>query len=277
MLNLKTDPRFDERWLQKHIADDPSILGLGDVALRDREKIQDSGGRLDILLEDQNDESRYEVEIQLGATDETHIIRTIEYWDNERKKYPQYNHTAVIVAEEITGRFFNVINLFNGVVPIKAIKVTAVELPSGEVSVLFTKILDTVILGYEDEREELTDRNYWETKGTKEKVALADKIRDIAKAFEPGVELNYTKFYIGFQVGMKTCNFATIKIRKKGILLRIALPKTEEMDQVVEGAGFDPEDYRPPNGYHRVLSADEIRENETPLRELLLRAYRHRS
>jgi len=41
---------------------------------------------------------RYEVEIQLGATDESHIIRTIEYWDIERKRYPQYEHTAVIVA-----------------------------------------------------------------------------------------------------------------------------------------------------------------------------------
>ncbi len=37
-------------------------------------------GRLDLLLQDAN-QRRYEVEIQLGATDESHIIRTIEYWD----------------------------------------------------------------------------------------------------------------------------------------------------------------------------------------------------
>ena len=49
---------------------------------------------------------------QLGKTDESHIIRTIEYWDIERKRYPQYDHTAVIVAEEITSRFLNVIGLF---------------------------------------------------------------------------------------------------------------------------------------------------------------------
>jgi len=44
----------------------------------------------------------YEIEIQLGSTDESHIIRTIEYWDIERKRYPQYDHTAVIIAEDIT-------------------------------------------------------------------------------------------------------------------------------------------------------------------------------
>ena len=58
--------------------------------------------------------TRYEVELQC-ATDETHIIRTIEYWDIERRRFPEYDHVAVIVVEEITARFFNVIGLFNGV------------------------------------------------------------------------------------------------------------------------------------------------------------------
>jgi len=33
--------------------------------------------------------TRYHVELQLGATDESHIIRTIEYWDTERRRWPQ--------------------------------------------------------------------------------------------------------------------------------------------------------------------------------------------
>ena len=59
------------------------------------------------MLQDADGIERYEVEIQLGATDESHIIRTIEYWDIERKRYPQYNHTAIIIAEDITSRFLN--------------------------------------------------------------------------------------------------------------------------------------------------------------------------
>jgi hypothetical protein len=37
-----------------------------------------AAGRLDLLLQDSETNRRYEIEIQLGATDETHIIRTIE-------------------------------------------------------------------------------------------------------------------------------------------------------------------------------------------------------
>jgi hypothetical protein len=71
--------------------------------------------------------------LQLGATDESHIIRTIENWDYERRRYPQYDHGAVIVAEYITSRFLNVIALFNGFIQIIAIQLRALELVSGEV------------------------------------------------------------------------------------------------------------------------------------------------
>ena len=30
----------------------------------------------------------YEVEVMLGETDPSHIIRCIEYWDIEKRKYP---------------------------------------------------------------------------------------------------------------------------------------------------------------------------------------------
>jgi hypothetical protein len=117
-LSIRSHPELSERWVQERIAEDPSILGLGDVILKDKERIQSGAGRLDLLLQEADANRRYEVEIQLGRTDESHIIRTIEYWDIERKRYPQYEHTAVIVAEEITSRFLNVIGLFNGTIPL---------------------------------------------------------------------------------------------------------------------------------------------------------------
>jgi hypothetical protein len=119
---LKLHPELNERWVQELIASDPSILGLGELALRDRERMQPRAGRLDLLLQDLDTKRRYEVEIQLGATDEAHIIRTIEYWDIERKRYPQYDHCAVLVAEDITSRFLNVVALFNGMIPLIALQ-----------------------------------------------------------------------------------------------------------------------------------------------------------
>lgn len=164
-INLKTHPKFTERWLQDVIAADPSILGIGDVVLKDKERIQARAGRLDLLLQDTEGHGRYEVEIQLGDTDESHLIRTIEYWDIERKRYPQYEHTAVIIAENITSRFLNVISLFNGFIPLMALQVTAIETAEG-VGLHFTKVLDTVRLGLVDEDEtvaEAADRAYWES------------------------------------------------------------------------------------------------------------------
>lgn len=87
---LKSHPELDERWVQERIAEDPSLLGLGNLVLKDKERIQPRAGRLDLLLQDQDSGKRWEVEVQLGKTDEAHIIRTIEYWDIERKRYPQY-------------------------------------------------------------------------------------------------------------------------------------------------------------------------------------------
>jgi hypothetical protein len=68
---------FDEFWLQDQIAENPACLQLGELELVSRERRQLGGGRLDILLTDPEDESMYEVEVMLGETDESHIVRTI--------------------------------------------------------------------------------------------------------------------------------------------------------------------------------------------------------
>jgi hypothetical protein len=135
-----------EKQIQDQIAEDPWMLGLGELELRDKERIHARAGRLDLLLQDPETLKRYEVELQLGATDESHIIRTIEYWDIERKRYPQYEHTAVIIAEDITSRFLNVIQLFNGNIPLIALKMTAYKVGDA-VALTFVKVLDEIAYG----------------------------------------------------------------------------------------------------------------------------------
>ena len=39
-ISLKQNSEFNEKWVQDRIADDPSILGLGDLVLRDKERVQ---------------------------------------------------------------------------------------------------------------------------------------------------------------------------------------------------------------------------------------------
>src|ERR1044071_1119732 len=167
---LMNHPEYREIWVQQRIAEDPSILGLGDLILKDKERIQPRGGRLDLLLQDAESSTRYEVEVMLGSTDESHIIRTIEYWDVEKKRYPQYDHYAVLVAEDITSRFLNVIGLFNGFIPLIALQMSALKF-GDQISLIFTKVFDAVSLGMPEEDEEVqavTDRSYWEERSSKE-------------------------------------------------------------------------------------------------------------
>ena len=90
----------------------------------------------------------YEVEVMLGETDETHIIRTIEYWDNEKRKWPQRQHFAVLVAETITRRFLMSYKCVSHAIPIIAIQSNIVE-ANGQRMLTFSKILDT----YEEPEE----------------------------------------------------------------------------------------------------------------------------
>ena len=132
---------MDEYWLQDYIWNNPSCLGLGDLEPIAKEKRQTSGGRLDILMKG-SDEELYEIEVMLGETNETHIIRTIEYWDIEKKKRPKRQHTAVLVAERINTRFYNVINLLSHSVPIIGIQSNLYK-NNNSVSLVFTKIIDS--------------------------------------------------------------------------------------------------------------------------------------
>ena len=77
-----------EKWLQDQIQKDTSILGLGELDIIGKEHKQASGGRIDFLMYDDEADLFYEIEIMLGTLDESHIIRTIEYWDIEKQRRP---------------------------------------------------------------------------------------------------------------------------------------------------------------------------------------------
>lgn len=277
-LFLKGHPEFTEKWLQDRIADDSSLLGLGDLILKDRERIQVKAGRLDLLFQDADANHRYEVEIQLGATDESHIIRTIEYWDTERKRYPQYEHTAVIVAEDITSRFLNVINLFNGTIPLVALQLNALKI-GDNVSLVFTKVLDELQLGLVGEDEEIqavTDRSYWERRASKKTLAMTDSLFSALKELDRDLDLKYNKFYIGLAKDGRPSTFVLFRPKKEFLRLEVSLEKTAELDAKLEEAGLDVMEYDRKWGKYRIrLTQQEFTKHEILLRELLKRAYQY--
>lgn len=253
-----------------------SILGLGDVVLKDRERIQPRAGRLDLLLQDVDSNRRYEVEIQLGASNESHIIRTIEYWDIERKRYPQYDHTAVIVAEDITSRFLNVIGLFNGMIPLIAIQMRALRV-GNKVGLVFTTVLDQLSLGLVDDDEEVqvpTDRAYWESRSSKKILAMADQLLEMARKHDPDFDLKYNKLYIVLAKNGLPCNFIMLRPKKGFIRLDLRLEKTVETSDRLEGAGLDVMEYNSRRGRYRIrLQPGDIEKNKEILAEIIAEAY----
>jgi len=276
MISIRNHEELNELWVQDRIAEDPTILGLGDIVLKDRERIQPRAGRLDLLLQDAESSRRFEVEIQLGGTDESHIIRTIEYWDIERKRYPQYDHVAVIIAEDITSRFLNVISLFNGAIPLVAIQMRALR--SGkQIGLVFTTVLDLRPLGLVDEDEEAqepTDRSYWESRGSKKTVAMADQLLEIAKIHDPTLELKYNKFYIGLAKNGQPCNFVVFRPKKGFLRFEARLKSSPETQERLEAAGLDVMDYNGRWGYYRIrLQPADIDKHKEILTQVIAEAY----
>jgi hypothetical protein len=98
----------------------------------------------------------------LGPTDESHITRTLEYWDIERRRHPGYDHCAVLISEDITTRFLNVIALFAGTISFIAIQLSAMQV-GDQIGLHFVKVLDRLGLRTDDEEDETTsaaDRTY---------------------------------------------------------------------------------------------------------------------
>jgi hypothetical protein len=264
---------LNEAWLQQQIAADPSLLGLGELTVFQREKIQPTGGRIDFIMSDAPNETRYEIEIMLGATDPSHIIRTIEYWDMERQRAPIIEHRAVIVAEEITSRFYNVIRLLNRAVPLIAIQLSAFQF-GDEVVLQFVRVLDTYEFGGEEEEEsgpaELVDRAYWEKRTRPEALATIDAIVALISGIgsEPKVTYNRTHVVVGTS-GYNFCWFFPRKIATHcPVRFKVSPERRAALMTKLEEAGLEAEN-RGQTAIQIFLKPEQIKQHSDILVELL--------
>lgn len=257
------DCKINEKMVQDFIAKNPKVLGIDDsIELITKEKYQ-GVGYLDLLFEseDEEDPRRYEVEIQLGKTNPSHIIRTIEYWDNENKSRPKLKHIAVLIAEEITGRFYNVISLFNSVIPIIVIQMSAYKEENGNIGLVFNKVLD-LSDNEEDEDNDafVTDRTYWENKSTKKMIELMDELYVELNVNYHNVELKYNKHYIGLTQEGNTKNYFSFIPKKNFIKLRIKSKQNDDIENEFNSLGFNVYYNNRPGAKHYVVSLKSMDE-----------------
>ncbi len=264
------DLGFDERWLQDRVNEDPSLLGLGDLVVITREHTQPTGGRIDFLMYDPEEEARYEIEVMLGRLDETHIIRTLEYWDIERKRFPSLQHRAVIVAEEITNRFFNIISLLNQAVPLIAIQLSAFEL-DGKIVLHFTTVLDLPEPESDEQGlgSEKVDRLYWEKRSNPVSLRIVDRLLSMIPSTSGAARVTYNKYHIA--VGTTGQNFLWLHPRKNAshvhMHLKLDGAARATLLEKLEAAGI----YSGARGKEiKVrLSANELSDQEPLVKEVL--------
>ena len=219
---------FDEYWLQDRIYDNPSILGLGNLVQISKEKKQSSGGKLDILLKDPQDNSMYEVEVMLGETDPSHIIRSIEYWDIEKRKYPQRQHFSVLIAESFNRRYFNVIQILSLNIPMIAIQVDLLETESDYI-LNFNKLLDIYEEREEEEVTEPANESSWNENANWTLEAAKELLKIIS---DTNVSLGYTQSYIKLTKNGKGVYSLSKKAEPKSYF--VFREKDEEMVEAIK-------------------------------------------
>ncbi len=271
-LSLKSHPDFQEAWIHNQIVNDTALLGLGELDLIQRERPQYSGGRLDILLADTEQNVRYEVEVMLGATDPSHIIRCIEYWDVERRMYPAYDHVAVIVAEEVTTRFLNVMGLLAGSIPLIAIQLNALKV-NESILLDFVKVLDQRALREDDTiengGEEDVDRSWWESKKGADKVQVCDRLLTLVQEeTETTYELRFRKGRISISPTSSFFHVVACYPKLKFVRTNIKISDTKPWITRLEEVGLDADS--PREGRLRLrLTLANVDKHEGVLRELL--------
>jgi hypothetical protein len=152
--------------------------------------------------------------------------------DVERKRYSQYDHCAVIIAEDITTRFLNVIGLFNNAIPIIAIQLRALKV--GEQLILhFTKVLDLIEPPAPPDEEgpgpDVT-REDWEKRASKDTLAVADECLATLQEIDPGIRLTYRKFFVGLSLRDHPNNFVYFVPKKQFAKANVRIAQATQRD-----------------------------------------------
>lgn len=206
----------DERWLQDWICDDPSRLGLGNITIKEKELRQyvGKGGRLDILAYNAGIDTFYEIEIMLGECDSDHGFRVLDYWARERLKKPDSKHVAVLVAEDLSGRYKTLLETLPQYLPFIAIELKTLLIKSDPpigttFSVIFSQP-DELIVKSVDEPDDgkeslsLNDEESWTNSRGADFVNLTKEMHKIVNEKIGTSKLDFSaKSYISLKKGSR--------------------------------------------------------------------------
>jgi hypothetical protein len=129
--HLKNNPAVGEAWIQDCIAADPEILGLGALSVIQRESF--GNGLEQLVVTRPGSAKSYSLLVQCGSTDEVQLVRAIESWSKASAA------TAVLVSEEISARYLDLMTTLRGSGRLAAIQMQAMKV-GGQMTVIFTNV-----------------------------------------------------------------------------------------------------------------------------------------
>lgn len=207
----------DEAWLQKWITERPSRLGLGDIIIKRCElsHYKNKGGRLDILAYRGDLDTYYEIELMLGECDASHGFRTLDYWARERLRNPNARHIAVLVAEDLSGRYKSIIETLPQFLPFIGIEIKVLKLNHPEeIATIETAIVaqpDDLIIDSGDEpgrgdtlESSPRDREWWEARAGSSFLSTVDVIAKYCNENVGPSRIDYTaQSYVSLKKGRR--------------------------------------------------------------------------
>ena len=204
-----SDLGYSEKWLQTQVANDPGILGLGDLRVIGAEKRQDFGRRIDLVLRDHAGQRRYIVELMRGEADDSHVMRCLAYYTEEKTRAPKIDYCAVLVAEGFPQPLLRVIQELEKNVPCIAIQLQGLRV-AGHLVLSFVNRLDARTLMDQDESVDPTGSNAGEGKAnfSQEIEDVVRKLFGLVRESSPAsLQLNHKKRYVGLANSGVPCNF----------------------------------------------------------------------
>jgi hypothetical protein len=101
-ISTLTDLDRDEAWLQGWFREQPTRLGLGDLAA---ESNDEPVSEPDATFMATHEDRCFSVDVQLGELDPSHGFAVLDAWARNRARKPDQDHVAVLVTETVGDRY----------------------------------------------------------------------------------------------------------------------------------------------------------------------------
>lgn len=201
-----------------------------------------------------------------------------EYWDLERRRYPAYEHVAVIIAEDITTRFLNVMAMMSGSIPMVAIQINALQVHE-HVVLDFVQVLDLTELRSDDTDNDgggggTVERPYWDAKAGQQLMGVCDDLLAMVNEFASAPqEFNYLRNYMGLKSGgvVRNAVYVSPKSTRNLVNVDFRVENRDELKAKLEEAGVPVQNHRT----HRLrlkLTPEDAREQAGLIREAVAAA-----